>query len=92
MDAPTFTEVPLPVPRHNRNISYHPNNKYNKYRVYIQRKNKTAFSAYYETEEEAIRSRDAVLAVLEEERRAEPVKRKIVILNIDVRPATCYLR
>jgi len=77
MDLPTFSPVPpgtLLPSRKFKNISYHPANKVNKWRVYIQRNKKMAFSAYYLTEEEAIRSRDAVLAVLEEERKATPLK------------------
>jgi len=91
MDTPTFTPV-VPGLRRNRNISYYPNNKHNQWRVCIQRNKKIFFSAYYPTEEEAIRGRDAVYVVLEEERRAEKVKPKIIVLDIDVRPATCDLR
>jgi hypothetical protein len=77
MEVPTFTPVPpgtrMPS-RKFKNISYHSANKVNKWRVYIQRNKKMAFSAYYLTEEDAIRGRDAVFSVLEQERKDMALK------------------
>jgi hypothetical protein len=56
----------------NLNIWYCPKNKKNKWRVFIKRNKKIAFSSFYETEEEAVRARDAVLYTLEAERLCQP--------------------
>jgi hypothetical protein len=73
MEPVTLTLLPVGTKKknENRNVSYHPNKK-NKWRCCIIRKKKIIFSAFYSTQEEAIRGRDAVLDILEQERLSSP--------------------
>ena len=51
--------------------------------ILIERNKKVVFSSYYETEDEALKGRDAVLNALEQERLEKPdLSRPIIIYNL----------
>jgi hypothetical protein len=84
MDPVTLTPILYKVNKNpKRNVTYYPKNKKNKWRVLIERNKKVVFSSYYETEDEALKGRDAVLNALEQERLEKPdLSRPIIIYNL----------